>query len=162
MIVTVGILVSISQSFLFSLPDMNRCEWRSWLWTHRGRKSSASRQGARFFIPCPMCMDMEMSTGDANRETDKSLQDYTEARGRNVPQLADLLVSRRNMEGLSKEAAREAIRQGVPPSVDDAVAGQLGHRLDQNQENLKELSQMATGKTLASLQETPEDRVKDL
>ncbi len=104
---------------------------------------------------------METSLGDDEREKEKkTLQDYIEAGRAGEQDMPDSLLSQRKMEGLGREAARTAISQG-PPSTDDAVAETLGQRLNRHKEKLKELSDMATGKPLAGLEETPDERASE-
>ncbi|MFO8132827.1 MAG: hypothetical protein R6U10_02670 [Thermoplasmatota archaeon] len=106
---------------------------------------------------------METPLDDVDPETEKkkTLQDYIDAARRDEMDRTGSLLSRRKMMGLSREAARTAISQG-PPSGDDAVAEQLGQRLDRHKEKLKELSRQATGKQMAGLEETPDERADDL
>ena len=106
---------------------------------------------------------METPLDDVDPETEKkkTLQDYVEAARRDEMDPAGSLLSERKMMGLSREAARTAISQG-PPSGDDIVTDRLGQRLDRHKEKLKELSRQATGKQIAGLEETPDERADDL
>ncbi len=104
---------------------------------------------------------METSVGDDAREKKKSLQDYMDAARRDELDKAGPLLSDRKMMGLSREAAREAIGRG-PPSGEDVLERRLGQRLDRHKEKLKELSRQATGKQMAGLEETPEERADDI
>lgn len=98
---------------------------------------------------------------DYEPEKKKTLQDYIEAARNGEIEKTESLFSERKMMGLSREAARTAISQG-PPSGDDVLEGRLGQRLDRHKEKLKELSRQATGKQLAGLEETPEERADDI
>lgn len=105
---------------------------------------------------------METPLDDIDPETEekKTLQDYIDA-ARNGDQTPEALLGQRKMKGLSREAAREAISRG-PPSIEDGVEERLGQRLDRHKEKLKELSDMATGKKMAGLEETPDERAGEL
>lgn len=98
---------------------------------------------------------------DYEQEKKKTLQDYIEAARNGEIEKAGSLLSERKMMGLSREAARAAIYRG-PPSSDDILENRLGQRLDRHKEKLKELSRQATGKQMAGLEETPEERADDI
>lgn len=106
---------------------------------------------------------METPLDDIDLETEKkkTLQDYIEAARSGETEKAGSMLSERAMMGLSREAARAAISRG-PPSGDDVLESRLGERLDRHKEKLKELSRQATGKQMAGLEETPEERADDL
>jgi hypothetical protein len=106
-------------------------------------------------------METPMDDIDPKTEKKKTLQDYMEVARSGEMEKAGSLLSERKMMGLSREAARAAISQG-PPSGDDVLESRLGQRLDRHKEKLKELSRQATGKQMAGLEETPEERADDI